>query len=107
MSLKYMMNPVLYYYLRAIKRFFKNLETYQDPKVSWQIYRVKNGENINEIAARHSTTIKQLKTINGIARNKNITLGQKILVPHTVTENQADNIAHKKNSYKIIIQMFT
>jgi len=76
--------------------FLKNLETYQDPKVSWQIYRVKKGENINEIAVRHSTTIKQLKTINGIARNKNITLGQKILVPHTVTENQADNITQKK-----------
>lgn len=76
--------------------FLKNLGTYQDPRVSWQIYRVKKGENINEIAVRHSTTIKQLKTINGIARNKNITLGQKILVPHTVTENQADNIAQKK-----------
>ncbi len=76
--------------------FLKNLETYQDPKVSWQIYRVKKGENINKIAVRHSTTIEQLKTINGIARNKNITLGQKILVPHTVNENQADNIAQKK-----------
>lgn len=76
--------------------FLRNLETYQDPRVSWQIYRVKKGENINEIAGRHRTTIKQLKAINGIARHKNITLGQKILVPHDVAENQADNIAQKK-----------
>ncbi len=76
--------------------FLRNLEIYQDPRVSWQIYRVKKGENINEIAARHRTTIKQLKAINGIARHKNITLGQKILVPHDVAENQADDIARKK-----------
>jgi len=76
--------------------FLKNLETYQDSRVSWQTYHVKKGENINEIAARHSTSVKQLKTINGIARNKNITLGQKILVPHTLTETQSDNISQKK-----------
>ncbi|MCG7755720.1 MAG: transglycosylase SLT domain-containing protein, partial [Nitrosomonas sp.] len=32
--------------------FLKNLETYQDPRISWQIYHVRKGENINEIAAR-------------------------------------------------------
>ena len=76
--------------------FLKNLETYQDPRVSWQIYHVKKGENINEIAARHDTTVKQLQTINGIARNRNLTLGQKILVPQVVTENVADNLAQKR-----------
>lgn len=76
--------------------FLKNLETYQDPRVSWQIYRVRKSESINEIADRHLTTVKQLKTINGIARHKNVTLGQKILVPHVVIENQADNAARKK-----------
>jgi len=76
--------------------FLKNLETYQDPRISWQIYHVKKGENINEIAARHHTTVKQLQTINGIGRNKNLTLGQKILVPHIVSERQEDSIALKK-----------
>ncbi len=76
--------------------FLKNLETYQDPRVSWQIYRVRKSESINEIADRHLTTVKQLKTINGIARHKNVTLGQKILVPHVVVESQADNAARKK-----------
>ncbi|HMX04917.1 MAG TPA: LysM peptidoglycan-binding domain-containing protein, partial [Chitinophagales bacterium] len=76
--------------------FLKNLETYQDPRVSWQIYHVKKGENINEIAARHHTTVKQLQTINGIGRNKNLTLGQKILVPHIVAEQQEDSVALKK-----------
>ena len=76
--------------------FLKNLETYQEPRVSWQIYHVKKGENINEIAARHDTTVKQLQTINGIARNRNLTLGQKILVPQVVTENVADNLAQKR-----------
>ena len=55
--------------------FLKNLETYQDPRVSWQIYHVKKGENINEIAIRHRTSVKQLQTINGIARNKKSYIG--------------------------------
>ena len=76
--------------------FLKNLETYQDPRVSWQLYHVKKGENINEIAARHHTTVRQLQTINGIARNKNLTLGQKILIPQIMAENAADDMAQKK-----------
>lgn len=76
--------------------FLKNLETYQDPRVSWQIYHVKKGESINEIAARHQTTVKQLQAINGIGRSKNLTLGQKILVPQIVSENYSDAAALKK-----------
>ena len=76
--------------------FLKNLETYQDPRISWQIYHVKKGENINEIAVRHQTTVKQLKAINGIARSKNLTLGQKILVPQIVAENHGNTAALKK-----------
>ena len=68
--------------------FLRNLETYQDPRISWHIYEIKKDENIREIAARHSTTVKQLQTINGISRNKNLTLGQKILVPQALREDQ-------------------
>ncbi len=80
--------------------FLKNLETYKDPRVSWQIYHVKKSENINEIAVRHGTTVKQLQTINGIARNNNLTLGQKILVPHIAAENIADNSVQKKKQLR-------
>ncbi|SFE08850.1 LysM peptidoglycan-binding domain-containing protein [Nitrosomonas sp. Nm166] len=76
--------------------FLKNLETYQDPRISWKFYHVKKGENINEIAARYSTTVKQLQAINGISRNKNLTLGQKILVPQAVAENHAESAAQNK-----------
>nr|WP_295623620.1 LysM peptidoglycan-binding domain-containing protein [uncultured Nitrosomonas sp.] len=76
--------------------FVRNLETYHDPRISWQFYRVKKGEKISEIAARHETTVRQLQAINGIARNKNITLGQKILVPQIVAENRANNSSWKK-----------
>ncbi len=81
--------------------FLRNLETYQDPRVSWQIYHVRKGENINEIAKRYDTTVKQLQTINGIGRNKNLTLGQKILVPYAIMENIAESKAAErlKNSY--------
>lgn len=76
--------------------FLKNLETYQDPRISWKFYQVKKGENINEIAARYSTTVKQLQAINGISRSKNLTLGQKILVPQAVAENHAEGAVQNK-----------
>ena len=74
--------------------FLKNLETYHDPRVTWQIYHVKKNENINEIATRFQTTVKQLKAINGISRDRNLTLGQKILVPQVSTENVANGSAN-------------
>ncbi|UJP05095.1 MAG: transglycosylase SLT domain-containing protein [Nitrosomonas sp.] len=70
--------------------FVKNLETYQDPQFSWQLYSVKKGEKINEIAVRHGTSLQQLQAINGIARNKNLVLGQKILVPKIEAFRQAE-----------------
>lgn len=77
--------------------FVKNLETYQDPQFSWQLYHVKKGEKINDIAVRHGTTVRQLQTINGIARNKNLVLGQKILVPKVEPMSPASKIAGTKN----------
>ncbi|MBL8286290.1 MAG: LysM peptidoglycan-binding domain-containing protein [Acinetobacter johnsonii] len=62
---------------------------------------MKKGESINEIAARHQTTVKQLQAINGIARSKNLTLGQKILVPQIVSENYSDAAALKKKQLQI------
>lgn len=81
--------------------FVKNLETYQDPRFSWQIYHVKKGEKINDVAVRHGTTVKQLQAINGIARNKNLTFGQKILVPQLVAENETDTITQKRKPLQI------
>jgi membrane-bound lytic murein transglycosylase D len=37
-----------------------------------------------------------LQAINGISRNKNLTLGQKILVPQAIGEIYAENTAHRK-----------
>ncbi len=81
--------------------FVQNLETYQDPRFSWRIYHVQKGERINDIAARHGTTVKQLQTINGIARNKNLVFGQRILVPQSVlvAESKKDAIVQKKRQF--------
>ena len=82
------------------ENFLKNLETFQDPRFTWRFYQVKKGEKIKDIAARHGTTIRQLQAINGITRNKNLVLGQKILVP-TETTNGARNIAlNDKSSWQ-------
>lgn len=70
------------------EQFLKNLETYQDPRFSWQIYHVKKGEKITDIAIRHGISIRQLQAINGISRKKNLILGQKMLVPKIEDINQ-------------------
>jgi membrane-bound lytic murein transglycosylase D len=81
------------------ENFVRNLETYQDPQFSWRLYHVRKGEKIKDIATRHATTVKQLQTINGIARNKNLVLGQKILVPKVEVTNLANNSApNRKHS---------
>ncbi|MBX3617803.1 MAG: transglycosylase SLT domain-containing protein [Nitrosomonas sp.] len=80
--------------------FVKNLEMYQDPRFSWQIYHVKKGEKINDIAIRHETTVKQLQAINGIARNKNLTFGQKILVPQLIGANKLTMIAQNEKQFQ-------
>lgn len=80
--------------------FIKNLEMYQDPRFSWQIYHAKKGEKINDIAVRYGTTVKQLQAINGISRNKNLTFGQKILVPQLVGEKNPEMIAQSRKLFQ-------
>lgn len=45
-----------------------------------ETYVVKSGDSLSRIAKRHSTTVRQLMSINNL-KNHNIKIGQKLIVP--------------------------
>jgi membrane-bound lytic murein transglycosylase D len=62
--------------------FAENLESHDEPLVSWQIYRAAKGEWLDKIAQRFGITLVRLKQVNGILpRSKITTSGQTLLVP--------------------------
>jgi membrane-bound lytic murein transglycosylase D len=61
--------------------FEKNLETHDQPLVSWQAYTVKRSDRPERIASKHGMTLAQLKEVNGIPPRRNIVAGQTVLVP--------------------------
>lgn len=47
--------------------------------VTASIYRVKKGDSLSRIATRHGTTVKKLRSLNGL-KNDNLSVGQKLKI---------------------------
>ncbi|TRX56744.1 LysM peptidoglycan-binding domain-containing protein [Thalassomonas sp. M1454] len=52
----------------------------KDDRLSWQRYKIKNGDNLGAIANRFNTTITVIKEANNLANN-NIRAGKYLLIP--------------------------
>jgi membrane-bound lytic murein transglycosylase D len=63
--------------------FRANLENNEKPLVSWQAYKLKAGDNIAHVAARHGISIAQLKQVNSISDKRRVGPGSTLLVPAT------------------------
>lgn len=50
-------------------------------KASITIYAVGEGDTLWGLAKKYSTTVEQLKSINGLEENENIEVGQKLIIP--------------------------
>ncbi|MEK7875404.1 MAG: transglycosylase SLT domain-containing protein [Pseudomonadota bacterium] len=61
--------------------FRSNLENHDQPLVSWQTYKLKSGESIDRVAARHHISVAQLKQVNSITGKRRIGPGSTLLVP--------------------------
>jgi membrane-bound lytic murein transglycosylase D len=61
--------------------FEKNLETHNQPLVSWQAYTMKRSDQPEKFAAKHGMTLSQLKAANNIPAQRRIVAGQTVLVP--------------------------
>ena len=61
--------------------FRANLENHDQPLVSWQAYKLKSGDSIDRVAARHHISVAQLKQVNGISGKRRVGAGSTQLVP--------------------------
>jgi membrane-bound lytic murein transglycosylase D len=62
--------------------FTANLESYDQPLVSWQTYQLKRSENLDTVAKKFGISVQRLKEVNGLAgRKRNPRPGQMLLVP--------------------------
>jgi peptidoglycan lytic transglycosylase D len=64
-----------------IAAFQRNLDSYDQPFVTWQTYTVKRHDQPETIAKKYGLTVAQLKEANGISGRKKIVPGQTLLVP--------------------------
>ena len=62
-----------------------------------ETYVVKSGDSLSRIAKRHSTTVRQLMSINNL-KNHNIKIGQKLIVPKASAKKKASSAQQSQNS---------
>ena len=72
-----------------VETFRSNLESYDEPLVSWQAYKSKKGESLDKLAPRFGLSAAKLKSINGLSPHTRISNGQALLVP--LNGKDADN----------------
>jgi membrane-bound lytic murein transglycosylase D len=61
--------------------FHANLESNEDPLVSWQTYSLKKGEKLDTVARKFDISVQRLKEVNGLTGRKKARPGQLLLVP--------------------------
>jgi membrane-bound lytic murein transglycosylase D len=61
--------------------FAAKLELSNQPMVTWQAYKLKNGETLAQVAARFGLPVETLRTINGIGPRSKVPVGHALLVP--------------------------
>jgi membrane-bound lytic murein transglycosylase D len=70
--------------------FVAKLDLHDQPLVSWQAYRVKEGESIVQVAAKFGLPVETLRTINGLGARARIHGGHLLLVPAERPSSAAD-----------------
>jgi membrane-bound lytic murein transglycosylase D len=61
--------------------FAAKLDLHDQPLVSWQAYRMKPNETLNQVAARVAMSVDTLRAINGIGSRARLHAGHVLLVP--------------------------
>lgn len=66
-----------------VDEFHANLESNDEPLVTWQTYTLKKGETLEKVAVKFGTSAARLREVNGFngRRHKGVRPGQMILVP--------------------------
>jgi membrane-bound lytic murein transglycosylase D len=61
--------------------FQSNLESNDQPLVTWQTYQLKKGEKLEDVARKFDIGLQRLQDVNGLTSRKRIRPGQMLLVP--------------------------
>jgi len=61
--------------------FAAKLQLTNQPLVSWQAYRTRNGETLQQIAAKFGLEVEGLRAVNGIGAKAKVPVGHTLLVP--------------------------
>ena len=64
-----------------VEEFHANLESNDQPLVTWQTYQLKNGEKLDAVARKFDISLERLKEVNGLSGRKRLRPGQMLLVP--------------------------
>ena len=75
--------------------FAAKLDLINQPLVSWQAYRLKQGETLPQVAAKYGMSVETLRSINGIGSRAKVPVGFNLLVPsQRPSEESANSLAH-------------
>src|SRR3954470_21619814 len=80
-----------------VDEFHANLESNDDPLVTWQTYTLKKNETLDKVAANFGTSVARLREVNGFNGRKPVRPGQMLLVP-LETDGTATNLDETYNS---------
>jgi membrane-bound lytic murein transglycosylase D len=61
--------------------FAAKLDLMDQPLVSWQAYRLKPNETLQQVAAKYGMSAETLKSVNGIGARARVPVGHTLLVP--------------------------
>jgi membrane-bound lytic murein transglycosylase D len=64
-----------------IEAYQTNLESYDKPLVSWQVYHTQKGENLAHLAPRFGLSLEKLKSVNSLSARNDLSTGDTLLVP--------------------------
>jgi membrane-bound lytic murein transglycosylase D len=64
-----------------VEQFHANLESNDQPLVTWQTYQLKKGEKLDAVARKFDISLERVKEVNGLTGRKRIRPGQLLLVP--------------------------
>ncbi len=67
--------------INKVEAFRANLQNYDKPLVSWQIYKTKKGERLEHLAPRFGLSVERLKSVNGLSAKGGVSKGETLLVP--------------------------
>ena len=70
--------------------FAAKLDLTDQPLVSWQAYRMRNGETVAQVAAKFGMPVESLRAVNGLGTKAKVPAGHTLLVPSARPTSEAE-----------------